>query len=253
MGSAVGSPLVTASALSRAHACPSSVVMPQTPRPAGDAAEKGTALHEVVEAALLESIGGTMPTLLDPLPDEFCEWPRVRVLDEIDKLHGRNGIHAEQAFGFDGTRSVKLSGGQREYVGGDGMICGTADQVSYGGGRVVVSDLKCGKWPVYAHGTTTHNVNHQLAALAVMAAGCDKRRKIERALVAIVQCPYDATEASQVFVSEVEYDALDLAGHRHDLRVLKRKIEEARQDPDPISGDWCRFCPVDNCNERKAF
>jgi len=159
------------------------------------------------------------------------------VVKAICGVHITPNIHAETAFGFDGTRSHGLAGGQREYVGGDGMICGTADQVSYAGGRVVVSDLKCGKWPVSADGW-------QLKALAVMAADADRRRKINRALVAIVQCPYDATDASQIRVDQVEYDAIDLASFRHEMRRLPGRIEEQRIDPRPVAGDHCKWCPA---------
>ena len=125
------------------------------------------------------------------------------------------------------------------------MICGTAAKVSYDGTRVIVSDLKTGRGIVQAH------KNAQLQALAVMAAGCDKRRKIDRATVAIVQCQAD-TEHGWGTVDVEDYDAIDLACYRAELRELMRQIEEARVAPEPMPGGHCRFCPVDNCTERKA-
>jgi len=211
--------------------------MPQEPCKAGRAAERGTELHTVVECRLNGEDA--------PLPDWASKWPIEGVLKAIRELHGV--IEAEVAFGFDGERSRRLKGGQREYLGGDGMICGTADQVSYDGARVIVSDLKTGEWPVSAHD------NAQLQALAVMAAGCDKRRRIDRATVAIVQCSASSDHDYEIDVGVEDYDAIDLACYRAELRELMRSIEAARVAPYPMPGEHCRFCPVDNCNKRKGF
>lgn len=131
------------------------------------------------------------------------------------------------------------------------MICGTADQVSYSGDLVIVSDLKAGKWRVDAKD------NRQLQGLVAMASCADKRRRVNRAIGAIIQAPYDSTDASQVRSDPVEYDSIEIAGFRHDLRELKRRIEEQRPDPVPVrydngSDDHCRFCPArPGCNEHE--
>ena len=76
----MGSPLITASALSRAFACPASVVMPQVHRPAGEAAEKGTALHAHIEEMLSPpdpmAYGGVE---MVEGPEWASEWPAVAV------------------------------------------------------------------------------------------------------------------------------------------------------------------------------
>jgi len=206
-------PLITASALSRAHSCPASVVMPREERPPGEAAEKGTALHEVVEGHLLG--------LTVDLPGFAPQWPIYGVMQAIYGLHGDAEIMPEVPYAFNGTARELENGGPREYIGATVEdICGTADQVSHSGDLLVVSDLKAGRWPVYAKD------NRQLQALVAMAA----LPETTQAIAAIVQCPYDSTEASQVRVDQVEYDAIEIAGFRHDLRCLKRDIESQREN-----------------------
>jgi len=150
-------PLITASALSRAHSCPASVVMPREERTPGTAAMYGTKLHEVVEAALIG--------LEVALPKSSPRWPLGAVISAIDALHGDAPIMPEIPYAFNGVARELFCGEPREYIGATADdICGTADQVSYDGDLVVVSDLKAGRWPVYAKD------NRQLQALVAMAA-----------------------------------------------------------------------------------
>ena len=160
---------LTASRLSLAARCPGAFVLPHFGRETPEAT-RGTAIHAHV-ARLLED------GLWEPEREEDPEARAVLLrmgpaeLRASCAFEGVSSLRAEVPFALDpssGTARLlpPASGGHRDYSSAPaGSVCGTADAVAAGDGRVLVTDFKTGSFPVAPPET-----NPQLAFLALAAA-----------------------------------------------------------------------------------
>jgi hypothetical protein len=217
--------MITGSVLTRALACPSSMVLPRA-ETHSPYAEQGTEDHADLAA---EVMAGTLrPTLARWLPPS----PRVEV-----KLAYDAALRTARILG-DGA-------GDRNYgAPGPFEIFTTLDVLGVDGDAVVVLDWKTGAAEVEPAATNGQMWGGALAACRALGK--------DRAIVRIVY----TNQGDRC--DEHELDALDLAAFAERLHSLHgevagRQAARARgAELDTREGRWCRYCPCQHACPSKV-
>lgn len=236
--------LPTGSHLSRAMACPASVILPRTADRSGPAAERGKGLHAFFAALQTMS----RDEALDTVPEDLraaCEAVDVAALPTGLEYDGEVSLAYDIA-----TERVRYLGRdlERRYgLIGPTEVAMTLDVLGVGPDCVEVADYKTGRGHIDAAAA-----NWQLRVGALAAA---RWRGVERARVAIVRVPIgpDGTAGAPSW-DTAEFDAFDLDAFASDLRAALpewlRPVESARVVP----GEHCRYCPAyDACPAQRAL
>ena len=230
-------PILSASYLPRVIACPASHVLPHLKLAVGEAAERGTNIHNFLEVAFNEGRESALERFSPDLPG-------IGVAREIDLellwADLEEGL-AEATFAFHAeTQAARLLGTSlgRQYEN-TGEILGTADFVARHRTtrQIVVIDYKTGLIPIDAA------TSQQLAFLALAAHlhyGADS------VVARIVQIREDGT----FHFNEREYSAETLRAFGAKLSELQQVISifanwHAAGKTLPVNlGEHCRYCPA---------
>jgi hypothetical protein len=231
-----------------ALACPASLALPRVKEVAGDAAELGTDLHDVVEFVGREVSGGgeieaAQAKAVEHLAADSLALDRAKALD-LTGLPFVPGALYEAGFVFN-TRSgaVRFVGEGLKHGAiecGPDEIPGVFDYVldEPDLDRVTVLDWKSGVGDLPKPREAA-----QLRAGGVMASRFFKR---SNARVAFVRLPEDGEPK---WIGPVDLDAFDLGLHAGRMAGLadERDRQIARiangQDPEAVTGPHCRYCP----------
>lgn len=218
--------LPTASSLSRVMACPASGVIPRVVEPAGDAAERGTAIHAFIATALTRGHDAAM----SECPEQYENACRA-----IDFNVFPEGVECEVALGYrpdDDTSSRYVLKSHRDYPD-DGLFHVTIDLVGMRDAQTVwVADIKTGD-----HDAASDSWQLKLGALAACSlAG------VTRAEVEFLKLTPAGTWLSDRHVLEAE----DIHSARRSLLALKRWLASYVPGTavDYAVGDHCRYCPA---------
>lgn len=217
----------TASALERALACPSSVVLPKTYDDASKYAEDGQELHAALQA-LVEGRA---------YPSGLKAWAEA-AREEGGAILADAATMAEAAFVWDATweggeflgRNLGRNYGSAPARG----YCGAADYVRLApDGVVEVLDLKTGYGAV-----APPRSNAQLALLAL--AACD-HYDVKTARVGLLWAPRDATPRAKW--GELPKDGLDaFASILGRLTDSLRAYEAQKETLPVVAGGHCTYC-----------
>lgn len=199
----------------------------------GPAAQTGNAIHRAIE---LE--GTTGDANLTSLAVEFALAPY-----QIKKLRAsyahwvnwasnqdRSRWEHETGFALDpwaaNARPLQMKGA-RDYSGAtEDDVCGSADIIETGD-ALAVMDVKTGRW------LDDPAESEQLLTLALAAKLAHGRRgPVKAALLKVNE--------EGVTPLWTEYDEFRLEEHR---LSLAERLDEARGNPMPNPGEWCRRCP----------
>lgn len=234
----------TFSTLERTARCPGHLALPHV-YSSGPAAERGTAIHDYLEAV---QNGADPEEALELVPDEYRALCAAIDLDRLPK-----GLAAEVAFAYDfvtGKAREFGRGVKRKYEGlGPTEIAGTVDVLGVSEDAVYVGDYKTGWSELPAPAEAFQLRIGALAASRVYAR--------ERAVVEFVRIK----ENGGSWKVPAELDGFDLDAFAADLRPLKKRIEEQQAlaatrggVPDVSTGPWCKHCPAwAACPAQKAF
>jgi hypothetical protein len=229
---------LTSSRIELASKCPGSQAHEHV-ETTGEAAERGTQIHEYV-AALVQDEESSLPP--DHEAASVCKSLDRQKLVEAARPNASGELYTEIGFylspasltGVPGEAGVLEGGYHRDYSGApEGSIPGTADVVFVEDGRVVVSDWKTGS------GEVPHPAdNYQLRFLGLAAARAFDRNE------AVIQLGRIATDGS-VELRSATLEAVDLEATEKELARITRRVEQARAGaPVYREGSHCRHCPA---------
>lgn len=223
---------ISASKLPIVMECPGSMALPWVTEPAGEPAERGSAIH-----AFLAAVGSVgREAALDQVPAEYLE-----ACEEIDLDRLPTHLAAEVAYALDlvtgKARELGRDLGRAYPETSETEIVGTADLVGLDADCVHVYDYKTG-WSEQAPA----GQHWQLIGLAVMAAraiGADSAR------IGVIQL---RDGRSWWDVAELDAIALDAAflrlqQMREKALVAETQVADGRV-PDLRTGPHCRYCPA---------
>lgn len=221
--------LPTASALGRFMACPKSMLLPQTPVPAGPAADRGTAIHRYMQNV---QRGGDP---FEGVPERFLS--ECGTMD-LSLLKTGTILEVESSYGMaisgDTVTFLRLGEGiERAYPETTTpTIWGTADQVAYVDGVLTVRDWKTGQ-----RVDSTDQI--QFLSLCVW----DYYGQPEK-----VRGEYGYLEADGTWsLVGADYDAFDLELYKAAILSRLRSLEGAKVPSLPADvtpGTHCRYCPA---------
>lgn len=231
--------LITASGAERAVKCPSSLVLPKV-RTTNEYAERGTALHSYVAAALLRGREAALAECADEYRDECAAID----LDAVQSIVGAfDTLYVELAL----MSNIKTGDGKilgedikRAYPHTDDpyVVYGTADLVTFRSGVLTIFDIKTGQRVASA------GVNAQLLSLALLARAAFSDQSLKPSAYRIGIIYLD--EYGNATPDQAVVDDMDLDGWQHELRtaVLRARDAQRKDVPDVETGAHCRYCPA---------
>lgn len=227
-------PVWTASATERVAACPSSAALPVAYLPAGEHADRGTAVHAFMQSAIEIGHAAALVEAPEELREELAGLDLERLPVPLTSLAAEVALAWHPATGL----ARELGRGlERSYVCVDGEIAGTADAVGVSADAALVLDWKAGH-----QAPAPAAKNAQLRTLGLMAARAYRR---DRAIVEIVRLREDG----RVWRDRAELDAFDLDAAEEELRALHLRVMRLRDraaagEVLPVAiGPHCRYCP----------
>lgn len=216
--------LPSASALSRAIACPASNVLPKVYQPASKYAQRGTIIHQFIEDARVDRSAA----LLAIEDDEVRKQAEAIDLSVIPA-----GSESEVAFGFNPwtRKAIRYELGEKRGYPDDSAFHGTADVCGREGRRVIIFDWKTG---------TSHSSAAESLQMRFLGLAAARLAGLDEALVAHLTLQHDGTWA----LDECSLDGWDLDTFEDVLVDLARRIkdepEKMRAEQRP--GDSCKWC-----------
>lgn len=224
--------IISPSSYKRWSNCPASPSLSQLAeeRPVHIAAKLGTILHDASESVLLErnESSAFLGTVHKVTGDKIIiEQEHIDTIDtytdfiKTKKKEMKGELYLER----------KLELGEEIHP----SLFGTADAIVVNDKKISVVDLKTGKW----------KVEPDDPQLKIYALGSLLDKDIQKELdteISQVETTIVQPKLKQQ-VSTIEHDLHALVDWG--LTELKQAAERCFEtDPQPVAGDWCRFCPA---------